>query len=1085
MLKNWTASVAMTETNDMSLTSDKSHSVDTSDERKIISILFTDVVGYTSLAEKLDMEVLREIMNHHFQLLIDSVNKFEGTVDQLLGDGMIAFFGAPRAYEDHAQRACYAALAVQKAMKQFSETIHKNYGIEFLVRIGINSGLVLVGPVGTDQHTEYIATGDTVNLASRMENASRPGGILVSQNTYLLVKDFFQFETIGEIGIKGKEKPVMAYRLFQAVKTERRFEAAVLKGLTRFIGRENELEILHEAFKKAKNTNSQIVSITGEPGIGKSRLLRGFKESLKSENLTYLEGYCLHYGNLMPYRPLVDILKAYFDIQEDDPEPEIKVKMAKKLGQMDESLLSYLPFLYEMLSLKVEDERFQRMENQYKRRKLFEGITSLLLKEATERSLIITIEDLHWMDKASEDFLTYLINRLPESKILLILLYRPEYKPPWTSRQDYYKVHLEQLSISSSSELLKALLANGEPDSILQKTVLAKTGGNPLFVEEFVHSLVDNSSVRKEGEQYTLNIMDSTIKLPDTLQGIIAARVDRLPEGLKNTLQVAAVIGRDFNYPVLQDVTQLPKELKNQLEILQQLEFIVAKEDSPEIECVFKHALIQEVVYDSLLQKIRKELHESIAQSVERLYPERSDELVEVLAYHYERSNSKDKAVEYLRKSGRKARNRYTIEESHHYYQQAFELIKNKTNKNSEEESELLDIILEWSEVYYYRGHFRSLMELLESHQDLPVSLGDKSRQAMLLGWLGISYYAVGRIRESYQCLHQALTLAEETGDQKAIAYAGAWIVWTCEVLGLADEGFAYAETSITACSQFEGDDYPYIKALGGKGFFLATIGKNREALECANKLVEFGNNHGNLRSLALGYCTAAFCHWNNGDSNSALNDCQQGLKLAVDPFYYEVLKLAFGYINIFSGNFQEGEAALQEVVLHSRQYGIEKLGWTASALLGAIMISKGQMAKGFHMIEEVNRHFIKNDVRRDHATNEYLLGMLYSQMTAPAGPIKIPVLLKNLVFIVRQAPFAFQRATEHYNTAAKMCREYSFGGMLGMVYLGLGQLYLQKGKKELARENLLAAATLCRKCEATANLKQAEELLSNLEKRK
>jgi class 3 adenylate cyclase/tetratricopeptide (TPR) repeat protein len=1051
-------------------------------EHKVISVLFTDVVNYTSLSEKLELEAVHEVINSHFKLLIEAVNRYEGTVDQLLGDGMLAFFGAPTAYEDHAQRACYAALAIQESIKDYAEKLYKQYGIDFNIRIGMNSGPVLVGQIGNAQHREYIAIGDTVNLASRMENASRPGGILVTENVFNLTKDFFRFEPIGEIGIKGKEKPVAAFRLLQGMKTERRFEAAVAKGLTRFVGRENELGILNEAFANVLNGHSQIVSIKGEPGIGKSRLLREFNESLNPKESTSLEGHCLHYGSLMPYRPLIDILKTYFKLEEIDSEASVKDKMTKSLGQMDRSLLSYLPFFYEMFSLKVEDERFQRMENQYKRNKLFEGILNLLLKEASIRPLIISIEDLHWMDKTSEDLLSYLMDRIEGSRILFILLYRPEYLCPWTRQSNYREVHLGQLSSSVSSELLEALLPDEKPGSELQKTVILKTGGNPLFVEEFVHSLVDSGSIGKENEKYTLNLPDSTIKLPDTIQGIIAARVDRLPEKLKNTLQVAAVMGRDFSYNVLQDVTGLHEELKIQLETLQRLEFIIPKEISPDTEYIFKHALIHEVVFDCLLQKRKEELHEIIGQSIERLYPERLEELVEVLAYHYRQSSFKNKAIEYLRRSARKARNRYTIEESHNYYQQAFEIITNKENRNREEQSELLDIILEWAEVYYYRGNFRTLIDILVRHEKLAEESGEKSRYAMFLGWFGICYYAVGRIRESYNCLRRGLTLAEETGNQKAIAYNCAWLAWTCEVLGHIEEGFGYAEKGIEVSRQLQGDDYPYIKALGGYGFLLSSFGKNRKALECANKMLEFGETHGNLRSLALGYCIGAFCHFNNGEVSTSLNDCLQGLKLNVDRFYFEVLRFAIGYVYVLTGKFQEAETTLNEVVVHSKQYGLDKLEWTALALLGVVSISRGQMAQGFRIINEVNDKYLKNEANRDLMTNEYILGTVYSQMANPTGPFKISMLIKNLVFLLSHAPFAYRRGIAHYGMSVKIAKEYGFKSGLVTAYLGLGQLYKQKGKKTLARETLTATVKMCRDCEAPASLKQAEELLASLD---
>jgi class 3 adenylate cyclase/tetratricopeptide (TPR) repeat protein len=1049
-------------------------------ERKVISVLFTDLVNYTSLTEKLDIEAVRDIVDSHFKLLIEAVNRYEGTVHQLLGDGMVAFFGAPAAFEDHAQRACYAAFAMQEAMRQYGQTVEKEYGVELKLRIGINSGPVLVGPVGSDQHTEYLAIGDTVNLASRLENASRPGGILISENTYSLARDYFDFEPIGEIGIKGRDEPMEAYRLVQVKATERRFDAAVARGLTRFVGREAELNALRRALAEVGTANGEVVGIAGEPGIGKSRLLLEFRESLKSEDVGYLEGRCLHYGSAMPFRPLMDIVQACFDLSDGDTEAVAKVRMSNSLAEMDESLLGYLPFFCEMLSFKVDDERLKGMENQYKRGKLFEGLTSLLLKKASIRPVVIAVEDLQWVDRASEEYLAHLRTRLAGHRILLLLLYRPEYASPWKSDPGCLEIHLDQLSPGNSSEFVQNILSDGDRAPEILELATAKAGGNPLFLEEFVHVLTDTGAVRKHQGRYVLDGAAATTGLPGTVQGIIAARIDHLPESLKSTLQIASAIGNEFDCTVLEDVTRLPDELKSQLETLQQLEFISRVSET---SCAFKHALIQEVAYGTLLLKRRRELHETIGLAVEKLYSNRLNEFSEVLAYHFELSNSVDKATYYLRESGLKAMNRYAIDASHGYYLKAFEIISAKIEKTPEDQAALLDILLEWAEVHYYSGDEGSLLKLLERHEDLAASLGDKRRQAMLLGWSGICLYGAGRIRESYRRLRQGLALAEETGDPKAIAYNCAWLAWTCEVLGHLDEGFACAEKAMNACSQFEGDDYPYVKALGATGFLYSTSGKTQKALACAGTLHEVGEARGNLRSLAMSCLLAGWCHWNSGEAATALADCQKGLQLKADPFYLEMLRFALGYISIPTGRLQEGEAALNHVALVSRQCGLHILGWTAAALLGVVDISKGKMAKGFQAIEDASGNYRNNDANRCYATTEFVLGLVYSQMAAPDGPVKVSSLVKNPGFILTHAPFAGRRAIDHLTKSARTCRSCGFDSLLGMVYLELGRLYKKKGKKDLASENLTRAIELCRECEAAGSLKQAEDLLMSLER--
>jgi len=367
-------------------------------ERKLVTVLFTDVAGYTSISEKLDPEEVHQIMDGCFKVLMDEIHKYEGTIDKFTGDGVMALFGAPVAHEDHAQRACYAALAMQRAMGEYSERLRKDYGVEFKVRVGLNSGPVIIGSVGNDLRMDYTAIGDTTNLASRMETNAKPGTVLVSSDTYKIARDFFRFEPLGEVKVKGKEEPVEAYQLIEASEVETRIEASVAKGLTRFVGRDREIAALKEAFEKAQSGSGQVVGIVGEAGVGKSRLLLELREMLHEKEYTYLEGECLHYGGLMAYLPLLDVLRSYFDIKEGEREFVVKKKMAEKIAQLDKKLEAILPPLQDILSLKVEDLEYLMLEPQRKREKIFEAIRDLLVRESQNMPLIIAIDDLQWID---------------------------------------------------------------------------------------------------------------------------------------------------------------------------------------------------------------------------------------------------------------------------------------------------------------------------------------------------------------------------------------------------------------------------------------------------------------------------------------------------------------------------------------------------------------------------------------------------------------------------------------------------------------------------------------------------------------
>jgi class 3 adenylate cyclase/tetratricopeptide (TPR) repeat protein/ribosomal protein L40E len=645
-------------------------------ECKLVTVLFADVANYTSMAEKLDPEIVHQIMDGCFNILMNETHKYEGTINQFTGDGIMALFGAPISHEDHAQKACHAALSIQNSIAEYGKKITNDLGINFKMRIGINSGPVVVGAIGDDLRMDYTAIGDTTNLASRLENMTKPGTVLVSGNTYKLARDFFEFQSRDQLKIKGKETPQQAYQLIKPSSIETRLQASSIKGLTKFVGRKKSMVALKEALKKVTTGAGQVVGVVGEAGVGKSRLLLEFRNLLTQRFYTYLEGRCLHFGGSMGYLPFMDILRSYFEIEEGDREPLIKKKMAEKMAKLDKNLESDLPPFMDLISIKVEDEEFIKLGPQQKKERTFESVRNLLIRVSQEKPLILAVEDLHWIDKTSEEFLNYLIGSLSSTNILLILLYRPEYIHQWGSKSYYLKIGLNQLTIQSSADLVQAILEGGEVNPELRELVLSRTSGNPLYIEELTHSLLENGSIQKKDYQFVLSGKDSEILVPDTIQGIIASRMDRLEDNLKRTMQVASVIGRDFAFRILQTITGLRKDLKAHILNLQGLEFIYEKNLFPELEYIFKHALTQEVAYNSLLHKRRKEIHEKIGNAIEQIYPERLEEFYEMLAYHFDQGQVWHRAVEYQVKAGTKARHGYLLQTALDNFNRAKEIIE-------------------------------------------------------------------------------------------------------------------------------------------------------------------------------------------------------------------------------------------------------------------------------------------------------------------------------------------------------------------------------------------------------------------------
>jgi predicted ATPase/class 3 adenylate cyclase len=851
-------------------------------ERKLVTVLFADVANYTSIAEKLDPEEVHQIMDGCFKILMDEIHKYEGTINQFTGDGVMALFGAPVAHEDHAQRACHAALSTQKALDVFEEKIKKDFGADFKMRIGLNSGLVVVGSIGDDLRMDYTAVGDTTNLASRIENMARPGTILVSSHTHKLARDFFEFKSLGKMKVKGKEVLQEAFELIKAGEVDTRIGASVAKGLSRFVGREKSIASLMEAYEKTKSGSGQIVGIVGEAGVGKSRLLLEFKKRLSNDNFIYLEGRCLQYGGSMVYLPVLDTLRSYFEIKDGDQEFLIKKNMEEKIFRLDEKLKGALPAFHELLSLKVEDPSYQKLEPMQKREKAFEAIRDLLVRESQDRPIILVVEDLHWIDKTSEEFFGYLIEWLANTHILLVLLYRPEYTHTWGSKSYYAKIGLTQLTSQSSAELIQAILYDCEIEPHLETLILNRSAGTPLYIEELTHSLLENGTIQREQNQYFLTIEPKDIQIPDTIQGIIAARMDRLEDNLKRTMQVASVIGRDFAFRILQTITGRREELKSYLLNLQGLELIYEKSLFPELEYIFKHALTQEVAYNSLLHKRKKEIHEKIGKAIEQLYVERLEEFYEILAYHFVQAEGWEKAFLYLLKSGEKARQAYANHEAIGFYTKAIDVSGRITP--ALEEEELLPVFEGRGLVWLLLFKLDEAIDDFQIMRQMARASGNQRKEGDSLSHLALAHlqkFSEEHLPFVEQYAREAMQLSEQTGDQKLLAKSLA-------SLGLAQqarpEDLVEASRNLEASVEisrregFKEASSQSMSFLGlqayWQGHFERAVSLGREGLAVSRDIRD-----GFHELLTLG--NLAFAHWGVGDYGEAFRILHDGIRVA------------------------------------------------------------------------------------------------------------------------------------------------------------------------------------------------------------
>jgi class 3 adenylate cyclase/tetratricopeptide (TPR) repeat protein/energy-coupling factor transporter ATP-binding protein EcfA2 len=681
-------------------------------ERKQVTVFFADVTNFTSISERLDPEEVHGLIRKALVFITAEIHRYEGTIVQFLGDGVMALFGAPIAHEDDPQRALHSALAIRERAKEYARSL-KEQGIDFDMHMGLNSGLVMVGSIGDDTTMEYTAMGDTVNLASRMASMAQSGSILVSENTQRLAKESFDFRPLGELQVKGKKDPVNAYELLGETGAKTRFGASVARGLTPFVGRKKELEKLLGCYQRMKTGHGQVVAIVGEAGVGKSRLLLQMRQMLPREDRAYLAGECYNYGEAIAYLPILHIIRSYFGIEEHETGPETRRKLIERIKRLGESFSNILPPLQEILSVQVEDEQYLKLAPQRKREKTFEAIASLLIRESRDRPVVVVVEDLHWMDETSEEFLDYLINRMAGDRIMLLLLYRPEFTHSWGTKTYFSQISLGELLRDASADMVQAMLREGRAAAELKDLVLTKTAGNPLFIEEFTRDLLEKGQIERKDDQYVLKVNPAETQAPQTVQGIIGARIDRLGDDLKETMQTASVIGMDFAIDTLRVVTGTKEELGTQLGELQALEFVYEKSTYPEPENSFRHVFIQEVAYGSLPLSKRRTIHQKVGQAIEESCADRLEEVYEVLVHHFDMGRDRHKTLEYSLKAGRKAKRVFAHKEAIAYYRKALK-IGEEQPKNYGTRSEIEEDL---GDIYELTGQYEEALTSYQSSQ--------------------------------------------------------------------------------------------------------------------------------------------------------------------------------------------------------------------------------------------------------------------------------------------------------------------------------------------------------------------------------
>ena len=711
-------------------------------ERKTVTALFADIKGSMELMEDLDPEEARAIVDPALKLMIEAVRRYGGYVVQSTGDGIFALFGAPAAHEDHPQRALYAALRVQEEMRRYAGQLRQAGNLPIEARVGVNTGEVVVRSIATgENHPEYTPIGHSTSLAARMQALAPTGSIAATDGTRKLCEGYFTFRALGPSRVKGVSEPIEVFEVTGLGPLRTRLQVAARRGLTKFVGRQREMDAMKHAAEQAKAGHGQIVAAMAESGVGKSRLVFEFT-AVSQSGWMVLEAFSVSHGKASAYLPIIELLHGYFGIDTGDDSRKRREKVNGRVLTLERSLGDTLPYLFALLGIVDGVDPLAQMDAQVKRRRTLDAVKRIVLRESMRQPLMVIFEDLHWIDNETQAFLNQLAETIATAKVLLLVSYRPEYSHHWNSKTYYTQLRLDPLGQESAQEMLSTLLGYGTELAPLKRVIIEKTEGNPFFMEETVQVLLDERALVRDGSTVRLTRPLEELKIPPTVQAILAARIDRLAADEKDLLQILAVIGKEFTLSLVRAITgRTDDDLGRMLNDLQLAEFIYEQTALGDVEYTFKHALTQEVAYNSVLSERRRQLHDRIGASIEVLFTQSIDDHFNQLAHHYGRGANTRKAVEYLRRAGEQAVRRSAFREGLASLTHGLELLQKLPDDSQRVRDELrlqTSLVDCWMPMRAVSS--AELRSALERALQLSEQLGDSGGLLRALGALCASY---------------------------------------------------------------------------------------------------------------------------------------------------------------------------------------------------------------------------------------------------------------------------------------------------------------------------------------------------------
>jgi class 3 adenylate cyclase/tetratricopeptide (TPR) repeat protein len=1033
-------------------------------ERKQVTVLFADLKGSLELLADRDPEEARQILDPVLERLMTAVHRYEGTVNQVMGDGIMALFGAPLAHEDHAVRACYAALAMQETMRRYAEEVRRTHGLAVQIRVGLNSGEVVVRGIGNDLHMDYSAIGQTTHLAARMEQLATPGSILLTAATLRLVEGLVRVNALGPVPVKGLTEPVDVFELVEASAMRRRLQAAATRGLTRFVGRETELVALQQALTRAEVGHGQVVALVGEAGVGKSRLVYELVHSHCTQGWLVLESASVSYGKATPYSPVIDLLKRYAHVEDRDEPRTVRAKVTGHVLTLDEILQDTIPALLDVLP---EGSPFLKLDPPQRRQRTLDALKRLLLRESQVQPLLLVFEDLHWIDTETQALLDSLVERLPTARLLLLVNYRPEYQHGWGSKTYYTQLRLDPLPPVSAEEFLQVLLGDDPSLTPLKQLLIARTQGNPFFLEESVRTLVETGVLVGERGAYRLAQPVESLQMPATVQAILAARIDRLPLEDKRLLQTAAVIGTEVPWSLLQAIADAPEEaLHRGLGQLQAAEFLYETSLFPEHAYTFKHALTHEVAYNSLLQERRRALHTRIVEAIEGLSADRLTEQVERLAHHALRGEGWDKALAYCRQAGAKAFARSALREAMAYFEQALTALQHLPERRDTLE-QAIDLRFNIRNALLGLGELGAIFDHLREAETLAMALDDQRRLGWVCAYMTNSVQAMGDYERGLAYGQRALAMATASGDFALEMMATFNLGVYYNLLGNYRQAAYYHRKNVeTHVGEwlYERLGEPGLSSVASRSWLVRSLAELGDFIEGntqgaeAVRIVETVEQPFTQPSAYIGI---GFLQLRQGDLPQAIARLEKGLEICQTTDVRLQLQLAagaLGYAYALSGRLAEAQPLLEQAIELTAARLISPYAlWAAH--LGEAYLLASRLEEAHQLAE---RALARARDAKQQAYEAYAL-RLYGEIAAQRTPLQV------------------EPAAAVYQQAITLAEELGMRPLLAHCHLGLGSLYAKTGHPEPARAELSAAITLYRAMEMIFWLPQAEAALAQV----